>query len=207
MLNRLEEANKNVETLVSSLPPLDEEETELTITTRASQMQEVAAILEKLEVELEKNKFGDLEHQMRKERNDALALTMTEEDKEFVEKIDDEYYKRVKTSDEFYRRKKLILFNLEKLQKKVESQAQNFDDYSRLKFIMLEKAKQKRSIVKNFVKLENFQKDKDRFYEREFHEEHEQFDPFSNEDAEYTYFDDAYGIESEYSKVLKEKIQ
>ena len=44
---------------------------------------------------------------------------MTEEDKEFVQSIDQEYYKRVRTSDEFYRRKKLILMNLEKLEAKV----------------------------------------------------------------------------------------
>ena len=44
---------------------------------------------------------------------------MTAEDREFVEKIDDEYYKRVKTSDEFYRRKKLILMHLDRLEAKV----------------------------------------------------------------------------------------
>lgn len=44
---------------------------------------------------------------------------LTEEDKEFVEQVDQEYYKRVRTSDEFYRRKKLILMNLEKLEAKV----------------------------------------------------------------------------------------
>jgi hypothetical protein len=54
------------------------------------------------------NKFGDLEAQMRKERENALQTSMTKEDREFVEMIDQEYYKRVKTSDEFYRRKKLI---------------------------------------------------------------------------------------------------
>ena len=64
---------------------------------------------------IQMNKFGDLEKQMQKERENALALSMTEEDKEFVEMIDQEYYKRVKTSDEYYRRKKLILMNLEKL--------------------------------------------------------------------------------------------
>lgn len=83
-------------------------------------------------------------------------MHMTPEDKEFVEMVDQEYYKRVKTSSEYYRRKKLILQNLEKLQKKVEQSAQNYDDYSKLKFIMLEKANQKRSVLKNFVKLENF---------------------------------------------------
>ena len=39
----------------------------------------------------------------------ALLRQMTAEDRDFVERIDDEYYKRVKTSEEFYRRKKLIL--------------------------------------------------------------------------------------------------
>ena len=81
---------------------------------------------------------------------------MTQEDRDFVSMVDQEYYKRVKTSDEYYRRKKLILLNLEKLQKKVEKSAQNYDDYSKLKFIMLEKARQKRSVLKNFWKLEDF---------------------------------------------------
>ena len=61
------------------------------------------------------NKFGDLEAELRKERDNALELSMTKEDKEFVEMVDQEYYKRVKTTDEFYRRKKLILHNLDKL--------------------------------------------------------------------------------------------
>lgn len=56
-----------------------------------------------------------MEANIRKERDTALERSMTAEDKEFVEMIDQEYYKRVKTSDEFYRRKKLILKNLEKL--------------------------------------------------------------------------------------------
>lgn len=47
----------------------------------------------------------------------------------------------MKTSDEYYRRKKLILMNLEKLQKKVEKSAKNYDEYAKLKFIMLEKAR------------------------------------------------------------------
>ena len=49
----------------------------------------------------------------------ALLRQMTAEDRDFVERIDDEYYKRVKTSEEFYRRKKLILMNLDKLEAKV----------------------------------------------------------------------------------------
>ena len=137
-LNRLKEANELV--------------------SRTEQVEEVSQILQKLEVELEKNKFGDLEAEMRKERENALSMHMTSEDKEFLEMVDQEYYKRVKTSSEYYRRKKLILQNLEKLQKKVESSAKNYDDYAKLKFIMIEKAKQKRSVLKNFVKLENYQK-------------------------------------------------
>ena len=45
----------------------------------------------------------------------GILQTMTDKDREFVEQIEDEYYTRVKTSDEFYRRKKLILMNLDKL--------------------------------------------------------------------------------------------
>ena len=66
---------------------------------------------------------------------------LTEKDKQFVEEIDKEYYRRVETSDAYYKRKKLILQNLDRLQKKVESTAKNFDDFERLRFIMLEKAK------------------------------------------------------------------
>ena len=71
-----------------------------------------------------------------------MALShLTEKDKQFVEEIDKEYYRRVETSDAYYKRKKLILQNLDRLQKKVESTAKNFDDFERLRFIMLEKAK------------------------------------------------------------------
>lgn len=54
---------------------------------------------------------------------------LSEQDKEFIEQIDEEYYTRVKSSDDFYRRKRLILMNLDKLQAKVENQAKNYDDY------------------------------------------------------------------------------
>ena len=81
---------------------------------------------------------------------------LSAEDKEFIEQVDEEYYTRVKSSDDFYRRKRLILMNLDKLQAKVEKQAKNYDDYQKLRFIMLERAKQKKSIVKNFIRLENF---------------------------------------------------
>ena len=71
-----------------------------------------------------------------------MALShLTEKDKQFVEEIDKEYYRRVETSDAYYKRKKLILQNLDRRQKKVESTAKNFDDFERLRFIMLEKAK------------------------------------------------------------------
>ena len=81
-------------------------------TTLRAQVQE---ILTQLEIEITSNKFGDLEADIRHQRENALQLSMTAEDKEFVEMVDEEYYKRVKTSEEFYRRKKLILMNLDKL--------------------------------------------------------------------------------------------
>ena len=43
----------------------------------------------------------------------------------------------MKTSDDFYRRKKLILMNLDRLQAKVEPMAKNYEDYKQLKFIVL----------------------------------------------------------------------
>lgn len=54
---------------------------------------------------------------------------MTEADRDFVSNIDAEYYKRVQTSDEFYRRKKLILMHLDRLEAKVARQAHDFDEY------------------------------------------------------------------------------
>ena len=66
---------------------------------------------------------------------------MTAEDREFVQNIDDEYYKRVRSSDDFYRRKKLILTNLDRLEAKVGEQAKNFDEWQKLRFVVLEKAK------------------------------------------------------------------
>ena len=85
-----------------------------------------------------------------------MALSnLTEKDKQFIEEIDQEYYRRVQTSDDYYKRKRLILQNLDRLQKKVETSAKNFDDFERLRFIMLEKAKQKRSILRNFAKKES----------------------------------------------------
>lgn len=65
----------------------------------------------------------------------------------------------MKSSEEYYRRKRLILANLERLEKKVEKHAKSYDDYERLRFIMMEKAKQKKSILKNFYKIELFGRD------------------------------------------------
>lgn len=46
--------------------------------------------------------------------------------------------------------------NLDRLEKKIEKQAKNYDDYERLRFISMEKAKQKKSIIKNFFRIEKF---------------------------------------------------
>ena len=50
----------------------------------------------------------------------------------------------MRTSDEFYRRKKLILMHLDRLEAKVSPLARDFDEYQQLRFIVLEKAKQKK---------------------------------------------------------------
>ncbi len=114
--------------------------------------QKVAEILRSLEQEIAQNKFSDI---MTKERAREEALAnLTEKDKQFIEEVDQEYYRRVETSEDYYKRKRLILANLDRLQKKVESTARNFDDYERIRFIMLQKAKQKRSIIRNFMKRE-----------------------------------------------------
>ena len=68
MLNRLTEANNQI--------------------SKLNEIEEVSAILEKLELELSKNKFGDLERDIREQRENALQLHMTEEDKEFVTMVD-----------------------------------------------------------------------------------------------------------------------
>ena len=110
--------------------------------------------------------------------------------------VDKEYYKRVKTSDEFYRRKKLILANLDKLQSKVEKQAKNYDDYAKLKFIVLQKAGQKQSVLKNFWKLES--------YNRQSFED-PSGEPF-NEEHLGDDFEELYGVENDFSRELKDKI-
>jgi len=55
------------------------------------------------------------------EEEKALELSKAADDKKFVEEeIGNEYYTRVKSSDTFYRRKRLILENLEILENKVK---------------------------------------------------------------------------------------
>ena len=124
---------------------------------------------------------------------------MTAEDREFVENIDDEYYKRVKTSDEFYRRKKLILMNLEKLEAKVAPQAENYDDHQKLRFIVMEKARQKKSIVRNFIKLEDFKRQQD--YDTNWGQEG------STGTGRDDDFDLLYGLENEQTFDMKQKIK
>lgn len=87
--------------------------------------------------------------------------------------------------------------NLDKLQAKVEKQAKNYDDYSKLRFIMMERAKQKKSIVKNFIKLENF-KQKEQVNDQNQKEE-------KKEDTDD--FDLMYGIENEQTQEMKDKIK
>lgn len=79
----------------------------------------VKAILEKLQDELMFNKSAEpaeIEDPFKNRLSkNHIMNTLTTEERDFVEHIDDEYYKRVKTSEDYYRRKKLILLNLEKL--------------------------------------------------------------------------------------------
>ena len=85
----------------------------------------------------------------------GVSQVLSEADREFVEQMDQEYFTRVKSSDSFYRRKNLILQNLQRLEKKVEPLARSFDDFQKLKFIVLEKARQKKQIVKSFQSIRN----------------------------------------------------
>ena len=94
----------------------------------------IKLILHNLEQELMDNKSGlavdsEFDDNNSKVSKAKILREMTDEDREFVENIDDEYYKRVRSSDEFYRRKKLILMNLDKLEAKVSHLASNFDEY------------------------------------------------------------------------------
>ena len=131
LLEKLLKANEAIDTMQIASPEKHNQEEHL--------RQQVALVLRKLEKEIEQNKFQDI--LSTQQARDMALSHLTEKDKQFVEEIDKEYYRRVETSDAYYKRKKLILQNLDRLQKKVESTAKNFDDFERLRFIMLEKAK------------------------------------------------------------------
>ena len=78
LLNRLSQANVQIEKIAA------EEATEENEDIRT----QIQAILLRLEEEVEKNKFGDLDKAQRQERDNYLAERMTEGDREFVETID-----------------------------------------------------------------------------------------------------------------------
>jgi hypothetical protein len=60
-----------------------------------------------LELEVAQNKFEDV---LTKDKARELAMSnLTEKDKQFIEEVDQEYYRRVQTSDDYYKRKRLIL--------------------------------------------------------------------------------------------------
>ena len=81
ILNKLAESNAALDQImVEDVQENEEEEDSL----RAA----VQQILGNLEVELEKNKFGDLDKHIQKERATALDMEMTQEDREFVSMID-----------------------------------------------------------------------------------------------------------------------
>ena len=76
---------------------------------------EIGEALQKLEAMIELNKYGTPAEVI------AVSEEQKKEDKDFVEnQLDQEYYTRVQSSDTFYRRKRLILENLELLEKKVK---------------------------------------------------------------------------------------
>lgn len=107
-------------------------------------------LIQKLEAEIHENKSIS-----KISPETDISKTLSEDDKKFVKEIDHEYYSRVRSSETFYRRKKLILENLQRLHNKVEHQAKTWDDFKKLNFIVLEKAFQKKSIVKQFMKPTN----------------------------------------------------
>ena len=181
LLERLEKASASIEAMGEPEGPNGQEMLK----------QQVAAVLRKLEAEVEQNKFMDV---VGPEEAREMALShLTERDKQFVQEVDQEYYRRVESSDAYYRRKRLILQHLERLQRKVEATAKNFDDFERLRFIMLEKAKQKRSVLRNFVKRETF------------HEQQREAKEEASGTAEDD-FDLLYGLENQYTKDIKDKV-
>ena len=68
---------------------------------------------------------------------------------------------------------------------------------------MIEKAGQKKSILKNFIKLENYQQTNSS-NNRYFEGDQNYNETFENEQGDE--FESLYGIENEYSRELKEKI-
>lgn len=90
--------------------------------------------------------------------------------------------------------------HLEKLQAKVEAKAKTYDDFQRLKFIVLEKAKQKKSVVKNFKNIEKLTQ-KQAYDDQESQGSSTQ-EPVADDD-----FDLIYGLENEHTKETKDKIR
>lgn len=53
------------------------------------------------------NKFDNV--LTKEQAKDQFLSNLTAKDKQFIEEIDQEYYRRVETSDDYYKRKRLIL--------------------------------------------------------------------------------------------------
>ena len=154
----------------------------------------VQEILTRLENEIEYNKLAEFEPKSEQEEKLALMAQLTEQDKEFIENIDKEYYKRVHTSEDYYKRKKLILYNLDKLQKKMEKVAKNYDDFVKLKFIMMEKARHKKAVVRNFERFDQSFRDR-------VNHEHKRDEEWVEDD-----FEQLYGLENEFTSDIKSRI-
>lgn len=93
--------------------------------------------------------------------------------------------------------------NLHRLQAKVENQAKTHDEYQQMKWIILEKAKQKKSIVRSFVKREAFNATVAGADQgSQGGNEEYNFEGGSQDD-----FDLLYGIENEHTKETKDKIR
>ena len=99
--------------------------------------------------------------------------------------------------------------NLDLLEAKVKYQAENYDTFRKFKFIALERSRQKKVIMKNFVKMENFDSGKNKF-ESDFNKEKQQENKKREQDKEDDKdedFDIFYGIENERYKEMKDKIE
>ena len=103
LLARLEEANQ----------VLDEgadKKDELALKEHRARVQQ---ILLRLEEEIKQNKFEDVLTPA--QAQDRAMQVLTPDDEKFVEQVDQEYYTRVRSSEEYYRRKRLILASLDRL--------------------------------------------------------------------------------------------